>query len=129
MPIDDKGRVICVTHGDVPMVLQQGYHFLSELEKNKAGGLNLRPTHGMPLTTYVCSICGYVENYAAMATKEWTMKRLYVRCKNGRCRREFFSPVQMDEESFGTATLRQNSYQCSFCKKANTYDKEDHFFK
>ena len=129
MPIDDKGRIVCVTHKDVPMSRQPGYHFLTEAEKTKSSSLNIIPTTGIPLITFACRICGYIENYAAIPNPEWTTKRLYVRCKNEKCKREFLSPVQIDEESFKTTTLERNSFDCYYCRQANTYDKEDHFFK
>lgn len=56
-------------------------------------------------------------------------KKLYVRCKNEECKREFLSPIQVDESSFKTVELRSNQYQCPFCKQSHMYDKEDHFFK
>lgn len=129
MPFDDKGRIVCITHKDKPMLKQPSYYFLSEVEKTKVGSLNILFTNGIPLITYVCKICGYVENYAAMATKEWNIKRLYVTCKNNKCKREFHCPIQMDEKSFESSQLRNNQYQCYFCNQSNGYDKEDHFFK
>lgn len=129
MPTDAKGRVVCATHSDVPMLPQPGYYFLAEVEKTRAGGLNIIATHGIPLNTFVCKICGYTENYAAMATEEWKRERLYVKCKNDKCKREFLSPIQMNEESFKKSTLKQNTYQCYICKQTNLYDKKDHFFK
>ena len=129
MPTDEKGRIVCITHRDVPMVRQANYYFLTEVEKTRTGSLNILAGSGIPLTTFVCKICGYMENYAAMATKEWTMKKLYVECKNEKCKREFPSPIQMDEESFKTNTMKSNTYQCYFCKQTNLYNKQDHFLK
>ena len=129
MPIDDKGIVVCITHSDVPMLRTPGYNFLTEAEKTKSGSLSIRANTGVPVITFVCKICGYVENYAAMATGEWQTKKLYVRCKNEKCKREFLSPVQMNEQSFEKSVLTQNTYECYYCKQRNTYDKEDHFFK
>ena len=129
MPIDNKGRIVCVTHKDEPMLRQAGYYFLTEVEKTRSSTLNIRATQGIPLITFVCKICGYIENYAAMAIGDWKIKRLYVKCKNEKCKREFLSPMQMNEESFKTSKLEHNSYVCYYCKQSNMYDKEDHFFK
>lgn len=129
MPFDDKGRIVCITHKDKPMQRQITYTFLTQAEKNRDGGLNILATNGIPLITYICIICGYVENYAAMATKEWSIKSLYVKCKNDKCKREFRSPIQMEEEAFESSQLQDNQYQCYFCKETNTYDKKEHFFK
>lgn len=129
MPIDDKGRTVCVTHKDEPMLRQPIYFFLTEVEKTRTGGLNILAGNGIPLITFVCRICGYIESYAAAPTEEWETKRLYVKCKNEKCKREFPSAVQMDEASFKTSQLEGNEYQCYFCSQSNTYNKEDYFFK
>ena len=129
MPIDGSGRIVCVTHTAEPMFRQPGYYFLSEAEKTKSGGLNILIAKGVPQITYVCRICGYIENYAAVPSGEWTTKKLYVKCKNDKCNREFASPIQMDENGFNTAELNANQYQCYYCQMNNTYDKNDHFFK
>lgn len=50
---------------------------------------------------------------------------LYVKCKT--CETQFPSPIQIDEQSFQTATLINNSYQCPNSHQ-NPYDKSDHFF-
>ena len=129
MPIDEKGRIVCVTHMNEPMQRQLSYFFLTEAEKTRSSSLNILASQGIPMVTFVCRICGYIENYAAVASGDWTTKRLYVKCKNEKCKREFLSPTQMDEESFKKAMLERNSYQCYYCKQSNTYDKVDHFFK
>ena len=129
MPVDDKGRIVCVTHKDEAMLRQPSYYFLTQTEKNRSGGLNILASNGMPLIIHVCKICGYVESYAAMAEKDWAMKKLYVKCKNDKCKREFLSPIQMDESSFETGQLKNNQHQCYFCKQSNAYNKEDYLFK
>lgn len=129
MPIDDKGRIVCSTHRDEQMVRQPSYYFLNEAEKDRAGRLRIIATSGIPLVTFACKICGYIETYAAIAGKEWNVKRLYVKCKNEKCKREFLSPIQMDESSFETTHLENNQYKCYFCNQKNMYDKKEHFFK
>ncbi len=129
MPIDDKGRIVCITHKDKPMGRQPVFNFLTQAEKRRDGSLNILASSGIPLITFVCKICGYVESYAAMVTKEWNTKQLYVKCKNENCKREFPSPIQMDEESFKTSELKHNRYACFFCRQTNAYDNKDHFFK
>jgi len=103
MPIDDKGRIVCVTHKEEALLRAQSYYFLIQTEKNRSGGLNI--------------------------LADWAMKKLYVKCKNDKCKREFLSPIQMDESSFETAQLKNNQHQCYFCKQSNAYNKEDYFFK
>jgi len=129
MPIDDRGRIVCVTHNDRPMEKQPIFHFLTQAERGPDGGLKVLNSSGMPLHTFVCMTCGYVENYAVVATRELNTKQLYVRCKNENCGREFLSPIQMDEETFRTSELKINQYGCYFCRQTSTYDKEDHFFR
>ena len=129
MTVNKQGMPVCITHRDIPMLRQPGYYFLTESEKNKAGGLKIIAGNGIPLITYTCKICGYIENYAAMANEEWGIKRLYVKCKNEKCRREFISPIQMNEGSLKKSTLENDSYQCDYCNQNSKYNKEDHFFK
>jgi predicted nucleic-acid-binding Zn-ribbon protein len=47
-------------------------------------------------------------------------------CKN--CGIEFRSAIQMPEETFATAVLRDNSEQCPRCRKSSTYSKPDYRF-
>jgi len=53
------------------------------------------------------------------------MKKLYLKCKT--CGEKFQAGIQMDEESFKTATLLNNNESCPW-GHMNSYNKEDYFF-
>ncbi|MFQ5523353.1 MAG: hypothetical protein ACE5F5_07210 [Acidimicrobiia bacterium] len=44
------------------------------------------------------------------------------------CGSQIVSPIQLDPESFKTATLIDNSYQCPDCGQSARYSTADHFF-
>lgn len=50
-------------------------------------------------------------------------KILMVQCK--KCKDWFPSPIQMDETSFATATLSNNSLGCPRCGEINLTNKEN----
>jgi uncharacterized Zn finger protein len=51
---------------------------------------------------------------------------LMVKCKN--CGTVHPSAIQVDETSFKTTTLTNNSENCPKCGKMSTYNKPDYFF-
>ncbi len=55
------------------------------------------------------------------------MSKMMVKCK--KCGNEHPSMIQMDETSYKTSTLSNNSEQCPKCGQMSTYNKEDYFFK
>ncbi|MBU1706111.1 hypothetical protein KKG19_05310 [Patescibacteria group bacterium] len=126
MPKDKQDRIVCVTHTDVPMGRIPGFHALTKVNKNKSK-VSFMPSSGIPVVAFACNICGYIETYSAVKTDEWSNVRLYVKCKT--CGNDFISPVQMNEDGFHSSKITNNSYQCLFCGKMDTYNKEDHFFK
>jgi predicted nucleic-acid-binding Zn-ribbon protein len=50
-------------------------------------------------------------------------KTLMIKCK--KCNDWFQSPIQMDEKSFMTSTLTNNTLQCPRCGNGNVTNKED----
>jgi len=52
--------------------------------------------------------------------------KLYLKCKT--CGEKFQAGIQMNEESFKTATLRNNNESCPK-GHMNSYNKEDYFFE
>lgn len=50
-------------------------------------------------------------------------KTLMIKCE--KCKDWFQSPIQMDEQSFLTATLSNNTLPCPQCGNANVTNKED----
>lgn len=53
---------------------------------------------------------------------------LYLKCKN--CHKDFFSGLAVSRESFKTATISNNSHECSFCGFENlAIDKNSYFRK
>jgi len=56
-----------------------------------------------------------------------TMTQLMLRCRN--CGSEFLSLIQMDEESFHSAILSNESEPCPNCTQTFAHNKLDYFFK
>jgi translation initiation factor 2 beta subunit (eIF-2beta)/eIF-5 len=54
-------------------------------------------------------------------------KQMMVKCRQ--CGDEHPSMIQIDQESFKTSALSNNSEQCSKCGKITTYNKSDYFFR
>ncbi|MFJ7855312.1 hypothetical protein ACIQX3_21475 [Peribacillus frigoritolerans] len=54
---------------------------------------------------------------------------LMVVCTNPNCKKEFPSMIQLDQGSFQTATITDNSQQCQHCNKMITYSKENMKFR
>jgi hypothetical protein len=52
---------------------------------------------------------------------------LYFRCKV--CGEAHRSPIAMDKQSFATADLRANQFQCPKTRKMASYDKKDMFWR
>ena len=52
---------------------------------------------------------------------------MMVKCK--KCGAEHPSGIQMNEESYKTATLTNNAESCPTCGEMSTYNKEDYFFR
>jgi len=52
---------------------------------------------------------------------------MMVRCK--KCEDEHASMIQMDDSSFRSTDLQDNSEQCPRCRQASTYNKPDYFFR
>ncbi|MFE4430827.1 hypothetical protein ACFRH9_28295 [Peribacillus butanolivorans] len=50
---------------------------------------------------------------------------LMVVCTNPNCKKEFPAMIQMDQRSFQTANLTNNSQPCPHCKKMISYSKND----
>lgn len=47
--------------------------------------------------------------------------KLQVQCKN--CNKLFNSPIQMDEASFTTSKIENNTTQCPYCSSITTFGK------
>jgi len=52
---------------------------------------------------------------------------MMVKCKA--CGEAHPSGMQMDETTFATTTLTNNSENCPKCQATSTYNKEDYFFQ
>ena len=52
---------------------------------------------------------------------------MMIKCKS--CGNEQPSAIQMNEQSFESATLTNNSEQCTSCGQMSTYNKYDYFFR
>jgi len=50
-----------------------------------------------------------------------------VKCK--KCGKTFPSGIAMDRASFETSVLKNNSFQCHFCKNVDVYDKSDMIYQ
>jgi len=125
MPIKNE-KIYCINHPDLLMKRLPGYYAITKLEKD-GEKITFMPSSGIPVVVFTCGECGYLEFYPALKFKAWREGALYVKCKS--CTKDFFSPIQMDKESFETSSLKNNSFQCPGCGKMNSYNKEDMFFK
>lgn len=54
-------------------------------------------------------------------------RQMMVKCR--KCGDEHRSMIQMDEQSFKSSSLSNNSEQCSKCGQMSTYNKSDYFFR
>ena len=54
---------------------------------------------------------------------------LMIKCKNSSCGFERPAAIQIDEISFQTKSLSNNSEECPKCGQVSIYDKPDYFFK
>ncbi|MGQ9628917.1 MAG: hypothetical protein ACUVXI_01225 [bacterium] len=57
-------------HCNKEMDKERAFYALTMLEK-KEGKAHFMPDHGIPLTVFKCSSCGYLEIYSAPARREW----------------------------------------------------------
>lgn len=62
--------VYCVNHPNTPMTRNEGFNALTGLEKNSSG-VAFNPSTGIPIVTFFCDECGYIEMYAATKTPFW----------------------------------------------------------
>lgn len=62
MPIKNN-EIVCITHTNKKMIKSDSYHALINMIKNNDGSVTFLPSSGIPLITYVCPICGYIESY------------------------------------------------------------------
>ena len=49
--------------------------------------------------------------------------------KRKKCGKTFPSGIAMDRASFETSVLKNNSFQCHFCKNVDVYDKSDMIYQ
>ena len=56
------------------------------------------------------------------------MMSLLLVCKNRKCGFRHAAELQMDQKSFRTATIENNSEKCPKCGKYFLYNKQDYFF-
>jgi len=54
---------------------------------------------------------------------------LMVKCRNPKCGDVHRSMIQVDEKTFESTVLENNSEQCPKCGKMSTYSKKDYFFR
>jgi RNA polymerase subunit RPABC4/transcription elongation factor Spt4 len=74
---------------------------------------------------------GHESKKVRARTEEVTipMRKMMIKCKNSKCGAVHPSMMQMDENTFKTSTLTNNSEQCPKCGKMSTYNKPDYFFE
>ena len=62
MPLDSENNPRCINHEEELMIKSESRSAITSLEK-KGEKYNFRPDTGIPVRTFVCSKCGYVELY------------------------------------------------------------------
>jgi hypothetical protein len=71
MPIRN-GAVYCVNHPNRQMGRNEGFGAITSVEKT-VGGLAFNPASGIPVVSFFCNECGYIELYAAARTPFWNL--------------------------------------------------------
>ena len=62
--------VFCVNHPEQQMVKNEGFSAITSVKKD-GDKVSFNPSSGVPVVTYYCPQCGYIENYAAQVYGEW----------------------------------------------------------
>jgi hypothetical protein len=65
-----NNQLCCVNHPEKPMERIAGFNSLNHLTATPNGPL-FHSQSGIPVKTFHCSICGYLELYAANQDPEW----------------------------------------------------------
>jgi len=60
----------CINHPDEVMIKNDGFSAITSLKK-EAGEVIFDPGSGVPIITYMCLKCGYIENYTAQFDDSW----------------------------------------------------------
>jgi len=66
----NNGVVICINHPDQAMSKNDGFSAITSLKKD-GNKFSFEASSGIPVVTYYCPTCGYIENYAAQFDEEW----------------------------------------------------------
>jgi hypothetical protein len=69
MPRND-GLVTCINHPNQAMLKNEGFSAITSVKKD-GNKVLFEPAKGVPVVTYYCPTCGYIENYAAHFDEEW----------------------------------------------------------
>lgn len=62
--------VTCINHPHQVMAKNEGFSAITSLKK-EGDNVSFLPSSGIPVVTYFCPTCGYIENYAAQFDDEW----------------------------------------------------------
>lgn len=109
MPIKN-GTIFCINHPDVTMIRNSGFNAIITVERTESGFAFI-PTSGMPLVSYFCDECGYVESYAAQKTRFWGETEPTVGAVSERLRRfedEVIQALRSPSNPFGQAEVQCN---------------------
>ena len=68
---NNNGIVTCINHPNQAMVKNDGFSAITSLKKEDEN-ITFEPASGIPVVTYYCPTCGYIENYAAQLTQDWS---------------------------------------------------------
>jgi hypothetical protein len=66
----NNGAVTCINHPDQAMLRNEGFSAITSLKKD-GDKILFEAGSGVPVVTYYCQTCGYIENYAAHFDEEW----------------------------------------------------------
>ena len=69
MPKKDD-NCYCINHPDEIMSKSDGFSAITSLKKDGDNVL-FDPCSGVPIISYMCLKCGYIENYAAQFDMSW----------------------------------------------------------
>jgi hypothetical protein len=69
MPINNE-TVTCINHPNEAMKKNDGFYAFVSFKKD-GDKCAFEHGSGIPVATYYCSTCGYIENYAAQFDEKW----------------------------------------------------------
>jgi hypothetical protein len=74
-------------------------------------------------------LCLDMISLSTIRVSSFFIMALMIKCKNPSCGFERPATIQIDEISFQTKSLSNNSENCPKCGQISTYDKPDYFFR